>query len=41
MFDDQNLIKESIKSETIERVAKCKEWTKETILKIVIERLAN
>ena len=31
MFDDQNLIKESIKSETIERVDKCKEWTKEAI----------
>ena len=38
MFDDQNLIKESIKSETIERVAKCKEWTKEAIPKIVLER---
>ena len=38
MFDDQNLIKESIRSETIERVAKCKEWTKEAIPKIVLER---
>ena len=38
MFDDQNLIKESIKSETIERVAKCKEWTKEAIPKIVLEK---
>ena len=38
MFDDQNLIKESIRSETIERVDKCKEWTKEAIPKIVLER---
>ena len=41
MFDDQNLIKESIRSETIERVDKCKEWTKEAIPKIVLEKLAN
>ena len=38
MFDDQNLIKESIRSETIERVANCKEWTKEAIPKIVLEK---
>ena len=38
IFDDKNLIKESIRSETIERVAKCKEWTKEAIPKIVLER---
>ena len=38
MFDDQNLIKESIRSETIERVAKCKEWTKQAIPKIVLEK---
>ena len=38
MFDDQNLIKESIRSETIERVDKCQEWTKEAIPKIVLER---
>ncbi len=31
MFDNQNLIKESIRSETIERFAKCLEWTKEAI----------
>ena len=37
MFDDKNLIKESIRSETIERVEKCKEWTKEAIPKIVLE----
>jgi len=38
MFDDQNLIKESIRSETIERVAKCKEWTEEAIPKIILEK---
>ena len=38
MFDDQNLIKESIRSETIEIVAKCKEWTEEAIPKIVLEK---
>ena len=38
IFDDQNLVKESIRSETIERVHKCKEWTKEAIPKIVLER---
>ena len=38
IFDDKNLVKESIKSETIERVDKCKEWTKEAIPKIVLER---
>ena len=38
MFDDKNLVKESIRSETVERVSKCKEWTKEAIPKIVLER---
>ena len=38
MFDDQNLIKESIKSETIERVDKCQEWTKKAIPKIDLEK---
>ena len=38
MYDDQNLIKESIRSETIERVAKCKEWTEEAIPKIALEK---
>ena len=38
MFDEKNLVKESIRSETIERVDKCKEWTKEAIPKIVLER---
>ena len=31
-------IKESIRSETIERVAKCNEWTKKAIPKIVLEK---
>ena len=38
MFDEKNLVKESIRSETIERVDKCKEWTKAAIPKIVLER---
>ena len=38
MFDDKILVKESIRSETIERVDKCKEWTKEAIPKIILER---
>ena len=38
MFDEKNLVKESIRSETIERVEKCKEWTEEAIPKIVLER---
>ena len=38
MFDEKNLVKESIRSETIERVDKCKEWTREAIPKIVLER---
>ncbi len=38
IFDDKNLVKESIKSETIERVEKCKEWTREAIPKIVLEK---
>ena len=38
MFDQENHVKESIRSETIKRVDKCKEWTKEAIPKIVLER---
>ena len=38
MFDEKNLVKKSIRSETIERVDKCKEWTREAIPKIVLER---
>ena len=37
-YQKRNLIKESIRSETIERVAKCKEWTEEAIPKIVLEK---
>ena len=38
MFDEQNLIRESIRSETIERVTKFKELTEEAIPKIVLEK---
>ena len=38
MFDEKNLIKESIRSETIEWVDKCKGWTKAAIPKIVLEK---
>ena len=38
MFDEKNLIKKSIRSETIDRVNKCKEWTEEAIPKIVLEK---
>ena len=41
MFDQENHVKESIRSETIERVDKCKEWTKEAIPKIVLKELAR
>ena len=38
MFDEKNLVKESIKSETIARVKKCETWTKKAVPKIVLER---
>ena len=38
LFDENNLVKKIIREETIERVAKCKEWTKEAIPKIVLEK---
>ena len=38
LFDENNLVKKTIREETIERVAKCKEWTKEAIPKIVLEK---
>ena len=38
MFDDKKLIKQSIRVETVERVDKCKEWTRKAIPKIVLER---
>ena len=38
MFDDKKLIKQAIRVETLERVDKCKEWTRKAIPKIVLER---
>ena len=38
LFDDKNLIKQAIRIETVERVDKCKEWTRKAIPKIVLER---
>ena len=38
MFDQNNLIKRPIRVETVERVDKCKEWTRKAIPKIVLER---
>ena len=38
MFDENNLIKQPIREETVERVAKCKEWTRKAIPKIVLEK---
>ena len=38
MFDDKKLIKQAIRVETVERVDKCKEWTRKAIPKIVLER---
>ena len=38
MFDQNNLIKRPIREETVERVDKCKEWTRKAIPKIVLER---
>ena len=38
LFDDKKLIKQAIRVETVERVNKCKEWTRKAIPKIVLER---
>ena len=38
LFDENNLVKQPIREETVERVAMCKEWTKEAIPKIVLEK---
>ena len=38
LLSEENLVKESIRSETIERVDKCKEWTRAAIPKIILER---
>ena len=38
LFDENNLVKQSIRDEKVERVDICKEWTKEAIPKIVLEK---
>ena len=38
IFDDTNLVKQDIRVESIERIKLCKEWAKEAIPKIVLER---
>ena len=38
MFDQNNLVKQPIREETVERVGKCKEWTRKAIPKIVLEK---
>ena len=38
MFDQNNLVKQAIRVETVERVEKCRSWTEDAIPKIVIER---
>ena len=38
IFDEKNLIKQDIRVETIERIKLCKEWARQAIPKIVLER---
>ena len=38
MFDENNLIKQPIREETVERVAKCESWTRQAIPRIVLEK---
>ena len=38
IFDEKDLIKQDIRVESIERIKLCKEWAKEAIPKIVLER---
>ena len=38
MFDQNNLVKQAIRVETVERVEKCRSWTEDAIPKIVLER---
>ena len=38
MFDQNNLVKQAIRVETVERVAKCEDWTRKAIPKIVLEK---
>ena len=38
IFDQNNLVKQAIRVETVERVEKCRSWTEDAIPKIVLER---
>jgi hypothetical protein len=38
IFDGQNLVKQPIRVETIDRINLCNEWTKAAIPKIVLEK---
>ena len=38
IFDEKDLIKQDIRVETIERIKLCKEWARQAIPKIVLER---
>ena len=38
MFDQNNLVKQAIRVETVERVAKCESWTRDAIPRIVLEK---
>ena len=38
MFDQNNLVNQAIRVETVERVEKCRSWTEDAIPKIVLER---
>ena len=38
MFDENNLIKQPIREETVERIAKCESWTRDAIPRIVLEK---
>ena len=38
LFDENNLIKQPIREETVERIAKCESWTRDAIPRIVLEK---
>ena len=38
LFDENNLIKQPIRKETVERIAKCESWTRDAIPRIVLEK---
>ena len=38
MFDQNNLIKQPIREEVVERIAKCESWTRQAIPRIVLEK---